>query len=126
MQRARYVRLWADAEGESHFEDVETELTALSYAPPAAPLNVARFLPATECLFVGAPPGWGGENQHPSPRRIVICTLHGEYEVTAGDGAKRRFPPGSLLLVEDTSGAGHSTRVTSDEELLLLHVPTAD
>jgi len=75
---------------------------------------------------VGAPVGWGGENPHPSPHRVVICTLQGEYEVVASDGARRRFPPGSILLAEDTSGSGHSTRVTSQVDLLLLHVPVTD
>jgi len=125
MQHARYIRLYADEGGDSHFEEAVTELNPASYAPPAAPLNVAHFLTATDCIFVGTPVGWGGENPHPSPRRVVICTLQGEYEVVASDGTRRRFPAGSLLLAEDTRGSGHSTRVTSQEDVLLLHVPVA-
>ena len=41
MQVAKYVRMYADEDGESHFEDIETELQPMDFAPPAAPLNVA-------------------------------------------------------------------------------------
>ena len=41
-------------------------------------------------------------------------TLSGEMEVTTTDGAVRRFGPGSLWLVDDTTGRGHNTRVLAD------------
>jgi len=34
--------------------------------------------------------------------------LEGEVEI--GDGSKRRFGPGDILLAEDTSGRGHISR----------------
>jgi hypothetical protein len=40
--------------------------------------------------------------------------MRGEYEITASDGTTRRFVPGSLLLLEDTSGQGHATRIIAD------------
>ena len=59
MQQAKYVRLYSDESGESHFEDLETPLPPVDFAPPAAPLNIAQFLPATQTLWVGVPAGWG-------------------------------------------------------------------
>ncbi len=122
MQQARYVRLFSGADGESHFEDVSVDLTPTDFAPPAAPLNVAALFGADRCSFVGAFPDWHGETPHPSPHRQFFCTLTGEFEVTTSDGQMRRFPAGSLLLLDDTSGKGHSTRVVSQENVLIFAV----
>jgi hypothetical protein len=56
----------------------------------------------------------------------LFCNLQGEYEVTASDGTTRRFPAGSLLLLEDTTGKGHRTRITSDDDVLLVAVALTD
>lgn len=37
-----YARLYADENGESHFEDVEIDLKLTDYAPPAHRLNSPR------------------------------------------------------------------------------------
>ena len=124
MQRARYVRLFADAHGESHFDDVEIELAPVDFAPPAPPLNVASLFPASRCSVIGGAPRWAGGIPHPSPRRQVFCTMQGEYEVTVSDGTTRRFPKGSLLLLEDTFGKGHASRIL--DELLILAVTLED
>ena len=126
MRRASYVRLFADERGESHFAEVEVELAPVDFAPPAPPLHVAALFAATRCGFVGAPSEWGGQVPHPSPRRQLFCNLRGEYEVTASDGTVRRFPVGSVLLLEDTTGEGHATRITSEEDALVVAVALAD
>jgi uncharacterized cupin superfamily protein len=36
--------------------------------------------------------------------------LDGEVEIEAGDGTKRRFGTGDVLLAEDTAGRGHISR----------------
>jgi hypothetical protein len=126
MRHAKYVRLYADERGESHFEDLEVELEPVDFAPPAAPLNIAQFLPTAQSLWVGAPAGWAGETPHPAPQRQIFCTLQGEYEVTASDGGIRRFPTGSVLLLEDTWGKGHSTRITSNDGGLVFAVVLSD
>jgi hypothetical protein len=122
MHRARYLRLFADEQGESHFEEIEVALTPVDFAPPAAPLHIAALFPATSCLFLGAPPDWEGTVPHPSPRRQLFCNLHGEYEVTASDGQTRRFSAGSVLLLEDTTGKGHTTRIIGVEDALLIAI----
>jgi quercetin dioxygenase-like cupin family protein len=52
---------------------------------------------------------------HPAPQRQYIIMLEGELEVEAGDGTKRLFSPGDILLVEDTTGRGHRSRTTNNE-----------
>ena len=114
----RYVRLYADAEGESHFEDVDVELASRDFSPPAPPLNLGPFTPALRFTFLMAPVGWSGD-WHPAPAPQFFCQLAGEFEITASDGTTKRFPPGSVLLLEDTTGKGHATRVLGDEEALV-------
>src|SRR5262245_27939039 len=120
--RARYVRLYADAEGVSRFEDREVQLAPGFAVPPAEPLFAADFLPTEGSFWVGAPTDWKGEAPHPAPRRQVFVALQGSYDITAGDGTVRSFGPGSVLLLEDTDGAGHATRITSPEPCLLFAV----
>lgn len=120
--QGRYTRLYADAEGESHFEEVATDLLPVDFAPPAPPLQVAALFPAMGCSFVGAAPDWDGDVPHPAPRRQFFCTMRGEYAVTASDGTIRHFPAGRLLLLEDTAGKGHATRVIGEEDALIFAV----
>jgi hypothetical protein len=126
MQHAQYVRLYADESGESHFEDLEVTLSPTGFAPPAAPLNIANFLPTGQSLWVGAPLGWEGEEPHPNPQRQIFCTVQGEYEVTASDGSQRRFPVGRVFVLEDTRGKGHATRILGEEDTLILGVVLAE
>lgn len=126
MRQAGYVRLFADEHGESHFAEVAVPLDEVDFAPPATPLHVTALFPATSCGFVCGPPGWDGSTPHLSPRRQLMCNLRGEYEVTASDGTVRRFSPGSVLLLEDTSGKGHTTRVVSGEDVFIVSVTLAE
>jgi hypothetical protein len=126
MRQVGYVRLFADAHGESHFVEIDVDLEPVEFAPPAPPLHIAALFPAKQCGILCAPPEWDGSIPHPTPRRQLMCNLRGEYEVTASDGAVRRFPAGSVLLLEDTTGKGHSSRIVSDEDVLIVAVALAD
>jgi hypothetical protein len=116
LRVARYVRLYADAAGESHFAEVAVPLVAADFAPPARPMNLSAFVPATRWAFFEIPAGWIGD-WHPTPRRQVFFWLAGEVEITASDGAVRRFPAGTVLLVEDTTGKGHHSRTVAADTL---------
>lgn len=120
--RATYTRLHADDQGISRFENLGVDLIPGFATLPAEPLHVARFVAAERCYWLGAPTDWKGDAAHPTPRRQILVTVQGEYEVTAGDGTKRRFPVGSIVLVEDTTGSGHSTKITSVGEALVFAV----
>ena len=116
MRVVRYVRLYADAAGESHLEDVTVPLTPLDFAPPAHPMNLSAFAPAVRWAFFEIPAGWEGD-WHPAPSRQVFFWLAGEVEITASDGEIRRFPAGSVLLVEDTTGRGHYSKTVAVDTL---------
>ena len=70
---------------------------------------------------MGAPATWKGDKPHPAPRRMVFVTVQGEYQIEAS-GETRKFPKGSVLLIENTTGTGHSTKVKSEEDAIVLAV----
>ena len=121
----KYVRVYADAAGESHFEDVEVELAPVGYAPPAPVMELSTVVPATGFAFVRIPAGWDGD-WHPTPRRQIFFYLAGEIEGETSDGEVRRFGPGSATLAEDTTGKGHRSRVVGDADALLAVVQLPD
>ncbi len=109
----------------TRFEDVEVGLAPADFAPPAPPLDVSAPEAASRFLFLSAPVGWAGE-WHPVPRRQWMLYLAGEIEVEASDGEARHFGPGSVTLVEDTTGTGHRSRVVGDTAALLAVVQLPD
>ncbi len=120
-----YTRLYSDDAGESHFEDVQIDLASIDYAPPAPPLDLSAFTSATRFGFINAPAGWTSD-WHPSSGRNLFFVLTGEWEVTASDGETRKFSAGSALLVEDTTGKGHSSRVAGEIDSLAVMVQLED
>jgi len=121
----KYTRLYADENGESHFEDVELEFVPVDFAPPAPAVNVSAFAAATRFGFLSAPPGGYGD-WHPTPKRQVFFYLSGEMEAKVSDGEVRRFGIGSVTLVEDTKGKGHTSRVVGTKDVLLAVVQLED
>lgn len=113
----KHARLYADKDGESHFEDVDVEFASVDFAPPAPRLNLSDATPAKDVSFLSLPAGWKSDG-HVAPGPMMLFILAGEVEITASDGTARRFPPGSALAVEDTTGKGHAARVLGDEEVL--------
>ena len=120
-----YIRVYPDADSESHFEDAVMEFKSVDFAPPAPPLDLSSFSQATQFGFLRAPAGWEGD-WHPTPCRQWIIYLTGEIEVEVSDGEIRRLGPGSITLVEDTTGKGHRSRVVGDSEVLAVVVQLED
>jgi hypothetical protein len=116
-----YVRLFSDASGESHFGPLEIGMTTRNFAPPAPSFDVSELTPASSCGFLRVPKGWTGE-LHPSPMRMWVFFLSGEMEFEASDGERRPGLPGKAILLEDTTGKGHLSRVTGDADAILAVV----
>lgn len=119
------VRIWSDAEDESHFADIEIHLAPQRYAPPAGPIDVSHRFSASSTVFFSMPGGWFGD-WHPTPRRQFCFILSGNLEVKVTDGQVRRFEPGVIVLLEDLTGLGHSTRVIGDRPSTGVFVHLAD
>ena len=75
---------------------------------------------------MGAAPDWAGSTPHPTPHRQIFCILSGRCAVTTSDGETREGGPGAFMLLEDTTGRGHSSRVVGNEPLLLLGIRAKD
>ncbi|MEA2026166.1 MAG: hypothetical protein U9O18_05705 [Chloroflexota bacterium] len=110
----RYARVHCDADGISHFEDLDIELVPAEYAPPAPPLEVSEPIPVTNVVLASFRAGWFGD-WHPTPRRQLYFNLTGRLEVGVSDGEVRILEPGDVVLVEDVVAPGHTTRVVGDE-----------
>ncbi|MFC1462226.1 cupin domain-containing protein [Verrucomicrobiota bacterium] len=110
----KYTRVCADANGETHFEDASIQFQEVDFAPPAPPANLSQFNPATQYGFVVFPAGWRGD-WHTTPQRQIFFVLSGVGELEVSDGETRRFSTGSIVLLEDKTGKGHSTRALTDD-----------
>jgi len=115
----RCTRLFADAAGDSHFEDIEIDLTSVQYAPPAPVLDISTPTDASSFFWLRFPKDWT-DAAHPSPRRQLFVVLEGEVEGWTSKGDTRLFRPGDRLLMEDTTGKGHGARPVGGEALAVV------
>lgn len=76
---------------------------------------------AVGCQFVNGKPCF--QDWHPAPRRHLVVLLTGEVEIEAGDGKKLTLNPGGMVLVEDTAGKGHITRVNKEGAAVYVVAP---
>jgi hypothetical protein len=116
---ASFVRIYADDEGESHFDDLHVAFAEADFVPPAPPVLMSPTEPTTGYSLEQVHPGWRGD-WHPVPQRVLAVYLSGSGEMTASDGETRPLLPGTVLLAEDTSGKGHTSCVTGSEVMYVL------
>ena len=120
-----FTRVFTDEYGETHFEDIKIELLPVDFAPPAPPLNLSELKEAKKFGFVNAPIGWYSD-WHPTPKRQVFVYISGQIEAKVSDGEVRVFGPGSITLLEDTTGKGHTSRVVGNQEVLSVVIQLED
>ena len=113
------LRLYADEAGESHFEEIEIEVSPVQYAPPAPALNLSEPMSATKVFWMHFPKDWR-DAAHPTPRRQLVVVLDGEIEGWTSGGDTRVFRPGDRLLMEDTTGKGHGARPLNGEASVMV------
>lgn len=119
MADVAIARLYTDEAGESHFGTWNWQATATPFAPATPAVEVTEPVPAKQALMLRMPAGWYGE-PHPAPRRQLMVVIAGAVEATASDGETRLFTPGSAILLEDTTGQGHSSRTVDGEVLIAV------
>src|SRR5262245_14312836 len=119
----QYVRIYADPDGESHFEDIEVPMQAMTtvtgvsktegqYMPIGNTLIFTKVDSGSEDAASLSSGGWGP--WHPAPPHFTIW-LEGEIEIEVSDGEVRRFRAGEVVLGEDATGKGHRNRRLSPE-----------
>ena len=104
MSAMKCVRLFAGPDGQSHFEDIPVEFIS----EPPQPFLVSAWQSAQRVRFLRFPAGFQG-GTHLAPYRQLLVCLTGSYGMQTSDGEIRYFQPGAVLLVEDTTGKGHTT-----------------
>ena len=90
-------RVFSDAAGESHIEDLKLE----EHPELGALINVSE-------VRVQEFDGSRHRDFNLLPERRLIIHLSGEVEIGTSDGAKRVLRAGDIRLMEDVTGKGHS------------------
>jgi hypothetical protein len=127
MSAKRWIkieRLYAGDDGASHFEDLwfplEEKLDHPSPTIAGESIGFVGQLPATAVSWRVTPPG-GDHDFHWSPGRALQFTLVGLLELEVGGGERRRFGPGSALML-DEQGVGQGHRSIEIEPRTTLNV----
>ena len=105
----RIHNLYVDAQGETHFRDLEVEWTKEGPGGKTSDLQKATGIIFRET------PGSYDYDWHPAPRRQYIINLDGGVRITASDGEAREIGAGEVILVEDTSGKGHISQAIAGQ-----------
>ena len=104
MDHYKITRIYSDAQGESHFEDV---LIPLQDGGPIGFLSAAQKVGTIVFRKVIAPYDY---DFHNAPARQYIALMDGEISIETSLGEVRIFQQGDVLLVEDTTGKGHRSK----------------
>ena len=113
----RIQNIWVDADGETHFRDLEVEWGEQT---PAGWLS-ERLL-ATGIIFRQVQPDYDLD-WHTAPRRQYIINLDAGVEITVSDGETRVIGAGEVFLVEDTTGKGHMSKAVDGKLRHCIFVP---
>jgi hypothetical protein len=115
----RVNRVYADAAGESHFDEIDIPLQ-----DRGAIGRLSEPYPANGVIFRENDADYDFD-WHCAPQRQYIVLLDGAIELETSDGEKRRFGGGDILLVEDVTGRGHRTRTVDNRPRRSLFVTLA-
>ncbi len=112
----RITRLYTGDDGQSHFEDMDIPLKDIGG-------NELRSdtTKATGIIFRETSADFNYD-WHNAPARQFVITLQGQAEIMVGDGTKRRFGPGDIMLAEDLTGRGHITRAINKQPRISIFV----
>ena len=113
------TRLYTGPDGQTHAEEIEAKFTA------GSPNEVFKLMAITGAELHRAKPGTV-QDWHTAPRRQYVITLSGEAELEVAGGKKIHVGPGTIDLVEDTSGKGHITKVIGNQDRVTLQLPLSD
>ena len=113
----RIHNLYTDAQGQTHFRDIEVE-----WAEERRGSKLSKRLPATGIIFRQTQ-AEHDVDWHPAPRRQYIINLDAGVKLTAGDGESRVIGVGEVILVEDTHGKGHLSQHVENKIRHSIFVP---
>ena len=85
----KYLRMFADEMGGSHFEFAELNSKQVPFMLPTPPVHVSDGQSVDNLVFMRVPNGWS-DNGHPAPRKQWVMVLKGEIEFKVSDGEVQR------------------------------------
>ena len=94
------VRIYTGHDGQTHFEDLPQ---------PTEEIHNVALQAGANLIFRRFAADYSSD-WHTAPRRQYIFILEGQMEIGIGDGTTRRFGPGDVVLADDLTGQGHTTR----------------
>jgi hypothetical protein len=113
----KFTRIYPDADGETHFEDVDIPLQDSGQIG-----RLSQLQPVTGLIFRETS-GDYDYAWHNAPRRQYVIILQGEVDFTVSDGEQRRFGGGDVVLLEDTWGKGHYSQAVNGQRRYSIFVP---
>ncbi|MFD0764676.1 hypothetical protein ACFQZI_07405 [Mucilaginibacter lutimaris] len=115
MASFKVTRVYADAAGESHFDEVMYPLT------DAGPIGfLSQNVAVKQVQFRKVPAGYN--DLHNAPQKQYVVLLDGGVEIETSTGEKRAFLQGEVLLMEDTTGKGHRSSNLEQRERSSLFI----
>jgi hypothetical protein len=121
MPTTRIVRVYTGQDQRSHFEDLTVPMGEFRLGGLFS--FKSELVPVRGVVFRENPLD-GSDEFHTPPQRQFVITLIGSVEIRVGDGSTRVFGPGDILLAEDLTGEGHSSReLIGPRRSLILPVP---
>lgn len=117
----KVVRIYTGDDGQSHFEDLEIPQGDVPFSGNVAGPTDKRTDPIpVESMVIRDAQTADEHDFHPAPRRQFVVTLYGVGEIVCGDGTKRRFGPGDIMLADDLTGQGHISRTVEARRNLMI------
>jgi quercetin dioxygenase-like cupin family protein len=111
------IRISSGSDGQSHFDEIQPR-----FEPQGDRSETAELIPGSGILIrrfeAGRTNPW-----HHAPGRYAVFTLSGAVDIEIGDGTLRRVSVGDILIAEDLSGQGHTTREVGPDARVSVFVP---
>jgi hypothetical protein len=100
----KLVRVYTGSDGESHIEQMSFNFSEREGTRTSAEhASGVTFAQRAEGSFL---------DFHNAPQRQYVLYLTAGVEIGLGDGTSMFMDPGDVLLAEDTTGHGHTSRIT--------------
>ncbi len=110
----KFTRIYTGPDEQSYFEEGVHTLENAPIGKITAPIGVENIL-FGELDEDIKEIGW---HNPPVPQYVIM--LEGSMEIEIGDGTKRVFNVGDIVLAEDTTGQGHNTRGSKGKNKYLV------
>ena len=111
----QYSRIFTVLNGETSVEEIKPELSNIDFVNDSQKVAIKDFGYAENLKFCRLPKGWEG-GWHNSPVKQFVIGVNGQIKMTCSDHSVVTLGGGDIVLLEDITGKGHHTEVTSDDD----------